>query len=70
MNNLTYFILPEFADHGEKSIADPAHRYILLGNIGPWIKPIGFGENFLRFLKPDPAIRIRNSGSCFSEDQT
>jgi hypothetical protein len=66
MQNLALRIFAEFENHGIQSITYPADGPVLLRNIGALFEPIGMGEQFLRFFKPDPTPRIRPESLAFS----
>ncbi|HYT07970.1 MAG TPA: hypothetical protein VEL77_10000 [Rugosimonospora sp.] len=67
MQDLAFFVLPDFIDHGVQASGHPAYCQELLRNVGPAIEPIGLREQFANLFKPDTAMRIRPEAFAFPE---
>jgi hypothetical protein len=70
VEKFSLFILTNFEDHGIQPITHPADSPILFCDIRSLIEPIRAGEQFLRFLEPDPAPRIGSEPLALSGDET
>jgi hypothetical protein len=52
VQNLAFFILPDFKNHRIQPVAHPADGQELLWNVGSLIEPIGLREQLTRLFKP------------------
>jgi hypothetical protein len=68
MQNLAFFVLPDFKNHRVQPVAHPADGQELLRNVGSLIEPIWPREQFTRLFKayatpgilPEPPLYRRS----------
>jgi hypothetical protein len=66
MEDLALFAFSNFEDHRIQPVTHPTDSAILLWHLGPPIEPVWSGEELLRFLKPNAALRISSEALALS----